>query len=106
MGNLKDIKPRSIKVQMDKERVLKFDLNAFAELEDVVGSIPELFRKLETGSLKAIRAFLWAGLLHEDKSLTIEHVGSLIDFQGLENISKQLQLALGDSLPEATMGNE
>ncbi|MFE0619722.1 hypothetical protein [Bacillus altitudinis] len=64
-------------VQLDKPRRFVFDLNAFIELEDVYGSKDEAVKALKTGKLKHVRAWFWAGLVHEDRSLTVEDVGRL-----------------------------
>lgn len=60
-----------------KKRNLRFDLNALADFEQEVGMG---FAQLM--SSKAIfataRALLWAGLKHEDRTLTIERAGNLL----------------------------
>lgn len=49
-----------------KERVLKFDMNALAELEALYGSIEQAMNTLESGKLKDVRNMIWAGICHEE----------------------------------------
>ncbi len=101
---------RSIPIQLDKRRNLRFDTNAICMLEEELDisffKIVELFgvslddidiaeKIAEKGAealspkvaidmasrikLKNLRMLLWVGLLHEDKELTLEKVGDLMD---------------------------
>lgn len=79
---------------------LKYDMNAYIEIEEVHGSIKTAFKDLEDGNLKAIRTVLWAGLLHENESLTLKQVGAMIDFKDVANIIEKIQEAMEDSLPD------
>ena len=100
MSNLRDIRTKLIPIQLDKERHLKFDLNAFAELEDIYGDINNAFEAMQKGSIKAIRAMLWAGLVHEDKTLTIEQVGSMIDMSNINDVISAISKAISEALPQ------
>lgn len=90
-----------VPITLDRERTIVFDLNAFCDLEEKFGSEKKAVEALATGSLKAVRIFLWAGLRHEDESLTEKQVGSMISAQNIQNIAEQLLLAASGSLPEA-----
>ena len=71
-------KHRYITIELDKPRRLRLDTNALCELEDVLGKpINEILREGAKG-LRTVRAFLWAGLLHEDPELTLKEAGDLI----------------------------
>jgi hypothetical protein len=100
MSNLKDVRQKGIPLQLDKERVLKFTLNSFAELEDMYGSVDQAMKSLEGGSMKAVRTLLWAGLIHEDPTLTPQTVGAMITMDDLETISASLITAMNLSMPE------
>jgi hypothetical protein len=101
-SNLKTIKNKGVNVELGgNEYVLKFDLNAFAELEDVAGNINDVLISLETGSIKAIRALLWAGLQSNENAPTLKEVGSMITITDIQDLSTKLNEALGISLPEA-----
>lgn len=99
MSKLQDIKPKKVTVNINGvEKELKFDLNAFANIEEqLCTSIPNAFSMLEAGSMKAMRVFLWAGLLHQDKNLDIEEVGKI---SSLEGIMDSLGLAIEASMPK------
>ena len=85
---------------------LFFDLNAFAELEDKFGSLDQAFQKMQQGSVKATRTLLWAGLLHEDETLTERRVGAMISMTNVETIMEQIIQALTVALPEDTDSSE
>jgi hypothetical protein len=103
MGNLGDIRIKSVSINLDKERNLLFDLNAFAELEDVYGEIDEALNAIGRGSIKAVRAVLFAGLVHEDESLTVKSVGKLVTLKNLQEVSAALTEAIKQAMPQ---GNE
>lgn len=98
---LHDVKEKATTVQLDRERHIKFDLNAFAELEDIYGSLNAVFAALQSGSMKAARTLLWAGLLHEDEALTPPQVGSMVNLDNLESVVDILSDAMTTALPEA-----
>ena len=59
-------------------RTLRMDFNAICDLEQHFGKgISHIFAEENIG-LSTIRAFYWAGLRHEDKSLTLLQVGDFI----------------------------
>jgi hypothetical protein len=99
MSTLEDIKLKKVTVNIDGvEKELRFDLNAYANIEEhLCAPIPNAFSMLEAGSMKAMRAFLWAGLLHENKTLDIEEVGRLTS---LEGIMEALSEAIEASMPK------
>ena len=114
MANVKDVKQhkkgheRHTPITLPDEegneqtRYLRFDLNAFAELEEEYGDIETAMTNLEKGSIKALRAILWAGLLHEDSSLTPKQVGSWISIQDLPSLSGTLGEAIRTAMPVET----
>ena len=85
-------KSGEILVELDKTRVLKFGLNAFAAFEDEMWvTIPAYLMEFSEKTkgdpgaamrffgFKQIRAMLWAGLLHQDQTLTPAGAGDLAD---------------------------
>lgn len=74
---------RAIPVQLDKTRHLLYDLNAFAEFEGAMGcSITHMLAggDLETRmGIREARALIWAGLLHEEPTLTLRRAGELLE---------------------------
>lgn len=100
MSNLRDIRTKLIPVMLDRERHLKFDLNAFAELEDLYGDINTAFEAMQKGSIKAIRAMLWAGLVHEDKDLTLEKVGEMVHLGNVNEVMNAITQAISEAMPK------
>ena len=97
---LNDIREITVPIELDRPRGLKFDLNAFAELEDKFGSMDAAFQAMQKGSLKAARTLLWAGLLHEDETLTERKVGGLVTLANLSGIMDSITSALTAAMPD------
>ena len=83
-----------------KERLIRLGTNACVRFEEVAKK--SLFDVL-AGDVKVtdIRALLWAGLLHEDKSLSLDDVGDLIDNteDGVMGILDVLTKAAEEAMP-------
>lgn len=99
MSNLADIRPKPVKVMLDKERTLLFDLNTYAEIELEYGSVEKALDDLQKGKINALRVILWAALHQEDESLTIKDAGKLFTLADLQRISKLLNEAISQSMP-------
>ena len=101
MANLDQVKSKNVSITLmdGKERHIRFDLNAMAELEDKFGSVEEAFKVLQGGSIKALRFVLWAGLVHEDESLTERYIGKQIDIQYMETLMKSVNSAFDSDMP-------
>lgn len=93
----------SVLIELDKPRNIRLDTNAIALVEEVLDKpIDEFGTRF---GVREIRAVLWAGLLHEDKSLTLEDVGNLIDlvdpkYVGAQ-VGKAMRLSFNMGDPEA-----
>ncbi len=81
------------------ERHLLLDYNALAEIMDLLKIEITNLQDAMTGpgSLKAIRAILWAGFLHEDDKLTPQAVGALIDPLKISDLATAITKALDNS---------
>lgn len=102
MSNLQDVKSKEVKIKLgDKERILAIDFNCFAELEEQYGDIQTAMEALQKGSIKAIRAFVYAALVADDETLTIKKVGKMLNMNCMEELSVALNEALGEALPQA-----
>lgn len=101
MSNLRDAKPRvkTITLNDGVEREICFTLNAMAELEERYGSVDNAFAALNTGSVKAVRCLLWAGMIDTDENLTEQQVGKLIDIACLNRIMDDLNAAMEEDMP-------
>ena len=95
-----------------KPRYIRYDLNAFAEMEDRFGSMEMAQKRLEGGSMKDVRTILWLGLIWDEVELdpntgdpirfTISEyqVGSWMHTLNMKDIMIRLQSAIQGSLPE------
>jgi hypothetical protein len=96
--------PKEVKVTLDKERTFRLDLNAYAELDFIYEDKGKTYHHIEADLLKmrpyAVRAFLWAGLVHEDRDLTIEFVSRYIDVHNIQEYSQMIYELILDDTPE------
>jgi hypothetical protein len=99
---MNDIKIRSIQVKLDKERNLIFDLNAFEELENIYGTLDKALEDFSKSPKKIghLKNFLFAGLVHEDETLTPKIVGTMIGYENLTSIVDMVWDAITNALPE------
>ena len=97
---LRDVKEISVPVHLDRPRTIKFDLNAFSELEEKYGNMEKAFHAMQGGSMKAARTLLWAGLLHEDDTLTERQVGGMVTLDNLETVMDSISKALMEAMPQ------
>uniref|UniRef100_A0A6M3JYZ1 Uncharacterized protein n=1 Tax=viral metagenome TaxID=1070528 RepID=A0A6M3JYZ1_9ZZZZ len=99
-----------VKIILDKERYLFFDLNAMVAFEEQTGINilnPAVQQQLALDMTpKQLRAFLWACLLHEDSELTLEQVGSWLHGGNADTITKSINEAVTAASPEAKGGKE
>lgn len=97
---------RSVLVSLDKERHLRFSVNALSDLEQILGT--GLGAAFGAGLVfTTIRAALWAGLRHEDADLTVLGVGDLIqDHLDRGGDFNALGIAVKDALALAGFGGE
>lgn len=78
-------------ITLDKERHLKFNLNALILAEEITGKkLSQLGENKEGFDLAFLRGMLYAGLKWEDKELTLEEVGDLIDMENMELVTEKL----------------
>lgn len=90
-----------VKVTLDKERTLLLNLNAMVSFEEVTGvSLMKGTFKSSNMTPKDLRAMLWACLVHEDDTLTLEQVGSLVTVGNLMEITAKLNEAFEVAMPE------
>lgn len=94
------LKLKLIPIELDKPRHLKYDMNAFAYLEEQFGGIQEALEALQGGKVKAVLEVLKAGLIHEDENITVKQIGGAIGLSQLEAIAIKINDALGLSFPE------
>lgn len=87
------------RVTLDKERRLRFDFNALADVEAVLGAgVGHIFKEENMG-FNSLRALYWAALKWEDKGLTLDRTGKILQKVISEDIADMSQL--GEYLTEA-----
>jgi hypothetical protein len=97
---LKDIREKKTPIQIGNEtKNLFYDLNAFAELEEIYGSVEKAMDALTKGSVKAIINILWAGLIHENENLTQKEVGKMFDLSSMNEIGELINKAITNAVP-------
>jgi O-phosphoseryl-tRNA(Cys) synthetase len=84
----------------DKEKQLRFDFNAMADLEQHFGKgIAGIFNEEQIG-FNTIRCFYWAGMKWKDRGLTVERTGKMLmkkvdeDGSDIEELMKPILEAL------------
>lgn len=53
--SIADVRAKLVPIQLDKERHLKYDFNAFCEIEERLGSVDAAFDILQNFSIKGMR---------------------------------------------------
>ena len=63
-----------------KERKLRYDINAAADMEELMGgkSLLYVMSNPMAAGFSAIRVLLWGGLKHAEKGLTLQRVGLMM----------------------------
>ena len=82
-----------VKIVLDKERNLYFSLNSLEIIEDLTGKTID--KVTENLNMKSLKAIVYAGLIHEYKSLTVEAVGEMIGFNDISRVSEAIGEAFG-----------
>lgn len=93
-----------ILITLDKPRHLRFDINAMVTFEELTGLNllkESALRQIEKNmSVAQFRSFLFACLVHEDKTLTLEQVGRLINTENMQEILDKIAQAQQAAAPE------
>jgi len=93
----------SVPIKLDKERNLKFGFAAMMALEkELKGkSFFEIVKEIQNKPTITLMVHLvWAGLIHEEKSLTVERVTKILDNSDFEDLIGKINEAVGLSLKE------
>lgn len=92
---------KGILIELDKPRTLRYGINALVTVEELLGK-PLTIRDFNSISVKDLRAILYAGLYHEDSSLTPEKAADLIDeYSDIETVAQKI----GEAMSLAFGGN-
>ncbi len=95
---------QGIIINLDKPRTLRYGMNALAKIEAITGK-SVLSLEMDKLGVRDLLAIAYGGLYHEDKTLTIEKVGNLIDEHSniveiAEKLGKALSMAFGEDKTE------
>lgn len=94
-----------------KPRYIKYDLNAFAEMERLYGDMETAQEKLTKGSMTDIRRMLWVGVIHDEANLdeitgepisynlSAYQVGKWLTPDNMKSVMKSLSDAISGSMP-------
>jgi len=95
------MKDNGVKIFLDKERTLKFDLNALCILQDTFDNLEDAFKGLGEKDFKVIRKLIYAVLAHEeDETFTEKQAGGLVTVANMTEVVEALGKALSESMPE------
>lgn len=83
-----------VRIKLDRERTLRYDLNAMCILDEHGG-----VEQIDLASASGMRLMLYAGLRHEDEELTLAKVGSLVDMGRIVEIGEAIGRALNRDMP-------
>jgi len=89
---------KKVVIYLDKERYLRFDLNAMSKFEEITNT--SSFSIGENMNARTIRALLFSCLYYEDKELTVEDVGNMIDIENMNYISEKLNELIKINTPK------
>lgn len=67
---------KMVQIKLDKERVLKYGVRAFVEIEKVLNTSLD---KVDFERQESIYALLYAGLIHMDRKLTLDKVYDIVE---------------------------
>ena len=89
----------SVPIILDKERHLKLTLGAMVKFKQVTGK--DLLKGFDTLGSEEVQALLWACLVHEDKTLTLDQVGDMVSLSNIPAIAEAIARAWSTAIPEA-----
>ena len=87
---------KSVPIKLDKQRSLRYSNNAIMLFEDTTGiSLIGNSNNEPDFTFRQSLTLIWAGLYHEDKTLTVEDVADLIDdYSDIETVMTTAEKAL------------
>jgi hypothetical protein len=90
-----------VPIELDKPRNIVFDNEAMIQIEDQLPGESTFDPKFWASiSAKKARVILWAGLLYEDPTLTLDQVKGMLKGKNFAPIIQKILVAWGWSQPE------
>lgn len=88
---------KKVFIELDTQRELRYGVNVFVKIENALGvALPTL--DTNNMSFGQIRTILYIALKEQDKDLTPELVGNMIDKVGIEYCTKKIGEAINSAL--------
>jgi len=103
---MNDLNKKFVPIILDKARNVYFNWNAFCKMEEKMncGSVEILEKLSGSVGIRDLTIFLWGGLIHEDKSLSLDDVGEMLNFDDIEEYGKKISEAIEKALPAKIKG--
>ena len=95
-------KPRHIRFTM---KGIKYLVKKYGSLSKAIDELGNVSNDITEQTLNVLTTFIYAGLIHEDKSLTEDDVDNIIDIKNIGGLSGKIMLAMSNSLPDSKEGN-
>ena len=87
-------------IELDKTRNMRLNMRALSMVEKKLG-ITVANLNMDKMSMEAVATIIWAGLMHEDNTLTVEKVMDLIDeFSNVKTAMNKMMEAFSEAFPE------
>lgn len=94
----------AVTIVLDKERHLRLTLSGMIAFKGVTGkdlADPAVIEKMNQGmELEDLQALLWACLRHEDKTITLDQAGDLIDTQNIKYVAEKIKESVTVAMPD------
>lgn len=88
-----------VKINLDKERHLRMTLGGMRKFQEITGR-SLLKGEFQPDNESDLIAFIWSCLIWEDRTITVEDIGYLLDFARLAELTAAIQQAWGLAIPE------
>ena len=92
-----------------KERKLRYDINAAADMEELMGgkSLLYVMSNPMAAGFSALRILLWGGLKHAEKGLTLQRVGLMMqEYMESGGSIETLALKIGEAVRKSKILGE
>lgn len=109
MTNVQDISQHGRTVTLDKPRVIWYGMEALAFIAERYGSVNAIQKifsdtaaveALTSDMIKAMVAFVYAGLMHEDETLTERKVLKMLGVSNIKDIFSECSMAFRGMIPQ------
>lgn len=82
---------KTAEIVLDKVRTLAYPVMSLIRLKKEHGiELKDLQDEAKAQDIETILKIIWAGLIHEDKELTVEDLGYMLDVSDLPAISEKI----------------